>query len=81
MMPTFAFIGFRGPRWLPPLPLALFLLWPLVPLGLGLARLMERVRPDEAMKLRAALHVFRELRGLSVDVDTADHTKVRIRFV
>jgi hypothetical protein len=33
------------------------------------------------VKLRAALSVFRELRGLTLDVDAADHTQVRIRFV
>jgi hypothetical protein len=81
MMPALALLGVRGPRWLPPLPLPLFLLWPLVPLGLGLARILRRGRPAEAWRLRAALRMFRELRGLAIDVDTSDHTQVRIRFL
>ena len=81
-MPTLALVGIpRLPRWLPPLPLPLFLLWPFVPICLGLARLLDKDRPDEAAKIRAAMQVFRELRGLTIDVDTADHEQVRIRFV
>ena len=81
MMPILALVGIRGSRWLPPLPVPLFLLWPFVPLGLGIARLLDRQRPVEAAKLRAAVLVFRELRGLNVDVDTADHKQVRVWFV
>jgi hypothetical protein len=81
-MPSFALVGLRRlPRWLPPLPVPLFLLWPFVPLCLGLARLLDRDRPEDAAKLRAAMRVFRELRGLAVEVDTADDRHVRIKFV
>ena len=66
---------------LPPVPLPLFLLWPLVLACLGIAKLLERERPVEAEKLRTAMQVFRELRGLTIDVDTADHKQVRIWFV
>ena len=81
MMPTLALVGIPGPRWLPPIPIPLFLLWPLVLVCLGFARLLDRVRPAEAAKLRTAMQVFRELRGLAIDVDTADHKPVRIRFI
>jgi hypothetical protein len=81
MMPALGLIGIPGPRWLPPIPVPLFLLWPFVLACLGLARLLDRNRPAEAAKLRTTMHTFRELRGLSIDVDTADHTQVRIWFV
>jgi hypothetical protein len=81
-MPSLALVGIqRWPRWLPPVPVPLFLLWPFVPICFGLARLLEKERPEDAAKLRAAMHVFRELRGLSVHVDAADGKRVRIRFV
>jgi hypothetical protein len=80
-MPALALVGIPGPRWLPPVPLPLFLLWPLVLACLGVARLLDRDRPEPARKLRTAMHVFTELRGLTIDVDTRDHKKVRIRFV
>jgi hypothetical protein len=81
MMPALALVAIPGPRWLPPLPLPLFLLWPLVLICLGLARLLDHDRPGEAAKLRTAMQVFRELRGLTIDVDTSDRRQVRIRFV
>ncbi len=81
MMPILGLIAIPGPRWLPPLPIPLFLLWPFVLFSLGIARLLDRDRPAEAAKLRTALQVFRELRGLTIDVDTADRKQVRIRFV
>ncbi|NIO28590.1 MAG: hypothetical protein GTO29_08555 [Candidatus Latescibacteria bacterium] len=80
-MPALALIGIPRPRWLPPILLPLFLLWPFVPVCLGIARLLGRDRPVEAAKLRTAMQVFRELRGLTIDTDTADHKRVRIRFV
>jgi hypothetical protein len=48
---------------------------------LGLAKLLATQRPSDAEKLRTAMHVFRELRGLSIDVDTEDQKQVRIWFV
>ena len=81
MMPSFAVVHVSESRRVPPLPLPLFLLWPLVPVSLGVAELMKRARPDQAAKLRIAALVCCELRGLSIDVDTSDHKRVRIRFV
>lgn len=81
MMPAFALIGIPGPRWVPPVPLPLFLLWPLVLICLGLAGLMVKVRPDESEKLRTIMMVFGELRGLAIDIETANHKPVRIWFV
>lgn len=80
-MPVLGLIAIPGPRWLPPLPIPLLLLWPLAPVCLGIARLLDIDRPAKAAKLRTALQVFRELRGLTIDVDTADRTQVRIRFI
>ena len=81
MMPALGLIGIPGPRWLPPIPIPLFLMWPLVLVCLAIARLLDRDRPAEAAKLRTAMQAFRELRDLTIDVDTADHKQVRIRFV
>ena len=80
MMPALALIRIPGPRWLPPIPIPLFLLWPFVLVCLGTARILDRDRPAEAAKLRTAMQAFRELRGLTIDVDTADHKQVRIWF-
>ena len=80
-MPALALIGIPGPGWLPPIPVPLFLLWPFVPVCLGIARLLDKNHPTEAAKLRAAMVVFRELRGLSIDAETADERPVRIRFI
>jgi hypothetical protein len=81
MMPSIGLIAVSGPRWLPPFPVPLFLLWPLVPLCFGIARLMNASRPDDAARLRIAMHAFCQLRGLIVDVETADNKSVRIRLV
>jgi hypothetical protein len=80
-MPALVLIGIPGPRWLPPIPIPLFLLWPLVLVCLGIARLLDRDRPAEAAKLRTAMQAFRELRGLTIDVDTAERKQVRIWFI
>ncbi len=81
MMPAIGLIGIPRLRWLPPIPIPLFLLWPFALVCLGIARLLDRNRPAEAAKLRTAMQAFRELRGLTIDVDTADHRQVRIWFV
>lgn len=80
-MPALALIGYPRVRWLPPIPIPLFLVWPFVPVCLGIAMLLARERPDEAAKLRAAVQVFRELRGLKIDIDAAHHKPVRVWFV
>lgn len=79
-MPALVTVGIPRLHWLPPLPLPLFLLWPLVWVCLGLSRLLDSPRPAEAEALRTAMQVFRELRGLTIDVDTADGQQVCIRF-
>ncbi len=81
MMPTLGLIGIPGPRWLPPIPIPLFLLWPFVLVCRGIARLLGRDRPAEAAKLRTAMQAFGELRGLTIDVDASNHAQVRIWFV
>ena len=80
-MPALALIRTVRVRWLPPIPIPLFLVWPFVPVCLGIAMLLERERPDEAKKLRAAVQVFRELRGLKIDIDAAHQKPVRVWFV
>ena len=37
MMPALALIGIPGWRWQPPIPVPLCLLWPFVPICLGIA--------------------------------------------
>ncbi len=81
MMPALALIGIPGPRWPPPVPIPLFLLWPFVLLCQGIARFLDRDRPAESAKLRSAMQAFRELRGFTIDVDTANHKQVRIWIV
>lgn len=80
-MPALVLVGIPGPRWLPPIPVPLFLLWPLVVICFGIARLLESGRPDAAAKLRTATQAFCELRGLTIDIDAAGHKRVRVRFI
>ncbi len=81
MMPTLGLIEIPGRRWLPPIPIPLFLLWPFVLVCQGIVRLLDRDRPAEAAKLQTAMQAFRGLRGLTIDVDTANHKQVWIWFV
>ena len=81
MMPALALVGIPQARWLPPMPIPLLLLWPFAFACLGIARLLERDRPKQAEQLRTAMQVFAELRGLAVDVDTADDKHVRVWFI
>jgi len=81
MMPFLALIGIPGPRWLPPLPLPLFLLWPVVLIGLGIAKLLDRGKTDGPGKFLLATRLFCELRGLAIDVDKVNQKPVRIRFI
>jgi len=80
-MPALALIGIPGPRWMPPIPLPLFLLWPIVPVLMGAAMLMKRRRPIAAQKLWFATRMFCELRGLRIDTNAGDHRSLRIRLV
>ena len=71
-MPVLGFVGLSGKRWFPPVPLPLFLLWPVVFLVSVTALLLSRARPVEAEMMRTGVRAFRELRGLRVDVDAAE---------
>ena len=79
-MPAVALVGIPGRRRLPPVPIPLIILWPLVPLCLAVAGLLRFGRPTEAAMLRTATLAFCQLRGLVVEVDTADRKQVRIRL-
>jgi hypothetical protein len=81
MMPSVALVQIPKVRRLPPFPVLLVPLWPLAWFCLGIARLLDRDRPGDAAKLRAAMLVFPELRGLSIDVDAKDDTSISIRFI
>jgi hypothetical protein len=81
VIPSLVLVGMPGPRWVPPLPLPLFLLWPLVPLGLGLAGLMRLGGSRKAETVRTAALMCCHLRGLTIDVRSADRERVHIRFV
>jgi hypothetical protein len=81
MMPALVLIRIPERRWLPPVPIPVFLLWPFVPVCVGLAGLLGRGRPAEAETVRAVVEVFWNMRGLTIDVDTADDEHVHIRFV
>jgi len=50
-------------------------------IGVNIAKLLERERLAQAAQLRNAGEAFKELRGLSIDVQTTDHKQVRIWFV
>jgi hypothetical protein len=81
MMPSIALVQAPKARRLPPFPVLLVPLWPLVWFCLGVARLLDRDRPEDAAKLRAAMNVFRELNGLSIDVESKHDTSISIRFI
>lgn len=81
MRPALVLVGIPGPRWLPPVPLPLFLFWPLIWMGLGLARLLDRDRPEDAAKLRTAMGVFHGLSGLIIDVETRGRRPFRVWFL
>jgi len=81
MMPSVALVQIPKAEKLPPLPVLLVPLWPLAYFCLGIAKLLERDKPEDALKLRAAMLVFREMKGLSIDVETSDHTNISIRFI
>lgn len=81
MMPSLALIAIPTLRWFPPIPLPVFLLWPLVLFCLGVAKLIERERPEQAEILRTAMQAFRDLRGLSIDIERPNEKSVRIWFV
>ena len=55
MMPSVALVQIPKVRRLPPFPVLLVPLWPLVWFCLGIAKLLERDRPEDALKLRASI--------------------------
>jgi hypothetical protein len=81
MMAALALIRITEGRRLPAIPLPLFVLWPFVPVCLGLAVLLDRAQQGQGAKLRMAMQVFRNMRGLTIDIDTADDKHIHIRFV
>ena len=80
-MPALLLIELPGPRWLPALPVPLFLLWPLLLIVRGAARIRERNHPVDAAMVRGFLQMLRDLRGLEIDVNTPGRRPVRIRLV
>jgi hypothetical protein len=88
MMPALALVAI-GPRrrWLLPLPLPLFLLWPFVVLAIGGVRLADalRRRPGSTTGrhagARAALHALCQLRGLRLDVCSSDDIRLLVWFL
>ena len=86
MIPSLMMIGVgRGCRY--PLPLPLFLLWPLIALaGLVLALCLPFAPSDSTVgrRIRAgwqALRAFAQIRGLKIDVLSKDGERVLIWFV
>ena len=77
-MPTFLLIGIPRPRWLPPLPLPLFLLWPVALGGHAFHRALRGRDPDRAARARVAVEAFEQLRGLSIDIETGGQRALRI---
>jgi len=87
MPPAIALIAI-GPasRWTPGLPIPLFLLWPFLALGLGSIRAAQWVRRGLGFggcleRVRAALELVCLLRGLKVDVRSAEAGRVLIWFL
>jgi hypothetical protein len=86
MMPALVLIEV-GRRRLVPIPLPVFLLWPLVLLALvavGLMRLVLAVigRPPGVLGAAATgLRALFQLAGLRVDVESADGERFRIQFI
>jgi hypothetical protein len=88
MMPALLVIGIGGrSRRLFPLPLPLFVVWPLVLSALalvGLAGLLCRLSGAEPSGLRAArtgLLAFFHLSGFRAEVESPDGTRLRVLLV
>ena len=80
MLPSFLLIdvGTKRRIWL---PLPTILLWPFWLLGWVIWAPARLLRLKLADRLHAGLVLLAQLSGLSIDVDTADGTKVHLRFV
>ena len=81
MIPTFALIKIPGPRWLPPIPLLLFLLWPLVAIFFGAALALKPSQPRIAERLWLSARLFCGMRGLSIYTNHGDHRSLSVRVV
>ena len=74
MIPTLGVVAMGGRRWMVPLPLPLFLGWPLVLVPLGAAVVIERLFRSRAVGRSrptvagAVLSLVCQLSGLRVDI-------------
>jgi len=87
-MPPSVVLIAMGPvdGWMPALPIPLFPLWPLLPLGIGALAVVRWARrslgyPAAAARARAVLEALCRLRGLKVDVRSRESRRVLIWFV
>jgi hypothetical protein len=85
MMPALGVVAIGKGKWPAlPIPLPLFLLWPLVAVALGAVILAQRLvsEPSDArsglLMARTALLAFCQLSGLCVDLRSADGDRVRV---
>jgi hypothetical protein len=80
MLPSVLLVGV-GPKRRIWIPLPVILLWPLWMLGWVVWAPARLLHPERARALRAGLILLAQLSGLELDVDTADGTRIRLRFV
>ena len=80
MLPTLLLVGAGSRRriWI---PLPLILLWPFWLLGWAAWVPAWLLRLEWAPALRSGLVLLAQLSGLQLDVDTADGTRIHLRFV
>lgn len=80
MLPTVVLVG-AGARRRVWIPVPVFLLWPFWLAGWAVWAPARLLRLEWAHGLRAGLILLAQLSGLSLDVDTADGTRIHLRFV
>jgi hypothetical protein len=88
MMPALLVIGIGGrSRRIFPLPLPVFLLWPLVLFALALVWLAERLislsgaDPSWLRAAKTGLLAFFHLSGFRIEVESSDGTRLRVLLV
>ena len=82
MIPSVGLLKIGNPSWTLPLPLPVFLAWPLIAIALGGVVLMQRVVDRQGASFsrlaltRVALRALFQLSGLKIDVRSTEGTRI-----